>query len=226
MTDKLPRDGQPIRVLLVDDHRAFTEALQVVLNLQPDLRVVGTAATAELATGEARRTQPDVVLMDYHLPDQNGADTAAQVKRVSPASKVVMLTSAAADDVLVACIEAGVSGYLSKEQAVDDVAETVRKAYAGDILVPRSTLLRLLSKINERSRATRSVGAVAQRLTSREYDVLQEVATGGDDGTISSRLGISPLTFRTHVRNIMGKLGVHSRLEAVTFAVRNGLIRL
>lgn len=226
MSDEPRINGEPIRVLLVDDHRAFADALQVVLNLQPDFRVVAIATTAKAAVDEAARSQPDVVLMDYHLPDENGAVATSRLKQLSPRSKVVMLTAATADDILLACIEAGVSGYLSKEQAVDDVADTVRKAYAGDILVPRATLLRLLSKINERAHSGRAAEHLVHRLTPREYTVLQEIATGGDDTSISSRLGISPLTFRTHVRNIMGKLGVHSRLEAITYALRNGLIKL
>lgn len=219
-------DEQPTRVVLVDDHRSFTDALQVVLNLTSDLQVVGTAATAQEVVALVSRVRPDVVLMDYHLPDQNGAEATARVKQISPATKVVMLTAAQEDEILLTSIEAGASGYLNKEQAVEDVAETVRKAQAGDILVPRATLLRLLAKINTNARAARPSESLANRLTPREYTVLQEIASGGDDGVISTRLGISPLTFRTHVRNIMGKLGVHSRLEAVTLALRNGLIKL
>lgn len=217
---------RPTRVLLVDDHRSFTDALTVVLNQASDLRVVGTATSAREAVALVSRVQPDVILMDYHLPDQNGAEATARIKQISPTTKVVMLTASHEDEVLLSSIEAGASGYLNKEQAVEEVAETVRKAQAGDILVPRSTLLRLLSKINDSSRSARPSESLASRLTPREYTVLQQIATGGDDGAISARLGISPLTFRTHVRNIMGKLGVHSRLEAVTLALRSGLIKL
>ncbi len=217
---------RPTRVALVDDHRSFTDALTVVLNMTGDLQVVGTATTAHEAVALVHRSYPDVILMDYHLPDQNGAEATARIKQISPTTKVVMLTASQEDEVLLTSIEAGASGYLNKEQAVEDVADTVRKAQAGDILVPRATLLRLLAKINDNSRTARPPDSMASRLTPREYTVLQQIATGGDDGVISVRLGISPLTFRTHVRNIMGKLGVHSRLEAVTLALRSGLIKL
>jgi len=226
MDDCASSSEEIIRVILVDDHRSFTDALSVVLNLQSDLKVVATASTAFEVVALVGKLRTDVVLMDYHLPDQNGAEATARVKQVSPSTKVVMLTAANEDDVLLASIEAGASGYLNKEQAVDDVAETVRKAQAGDILVPRATLLRLLSRINDSVHSTRPADGLANRLTPRELTVLQEVASGGDDSIISSRLGISPLTFRTHVRNIMGKLGVHSRLEAVTLALRGRIISL
>ncbi len=224
--DARPIGVEPlIRVLLVDDHLSFSDALTVVLNLQGDMTVVGSANSGSLAVQLATQHQPDVILMDYHLPDVNGAIATAQIKRLLPRTKVVMLTAAAVDDVLLACIEAGASGYLQKEQAVAAVADTIRRAHDGDILVPRTTLLRLLNRLHDRGE-TRPGGIDGSRLTAREHHVLQELATGSDDATISGRMGISPLTFRTHVRNIMSKLGVHSRLEAVTFGIRAGFIKI
>jgi DNA-binding NarL/FixJ family response regulator len=226
MNDGHKQAAEKLTVLLVDDHLSFAQALEVVLNLQPDMRVTGIATTARDAIAKAESQEPDVILMDYHLPDENGAVATATIKKRNRASKVVMLTASAEDEVIVESIEAGASGYLKKEQAIAEVADTVRKAHAGDILVPPASLRRLIAQVAAKTSAQQEDDRRLQRLTPRESSVLQEIAIGGDDASISARMGISPLTFRTHVRNVMGKLDVHSRLEAITLAIRSGMIKL
>jgi DNA-binding NarL/FixJ family response regulator len=212
---------EPIRVVLVDDHAVFCDALTAVLNLEPDLRVVGRGGTVREALEAVRLHRPDVVLLDVHLPDGSGIDAVQSIKREFPKTQVVMLTSDEEESVLRDAIASGVTGYLSKHESTPQVLQAVRGAARGEALIAPYMLNRLLEGM-----ARPAAPTAAAPLTPRELGVLNELALGHDNLRVAERLGMSPNTVRTHVQNILAKLKVHSKLEAVTRAMREGWISL
>ncbi|HYR63855.1 MAG TPA: response regulator transcription factor [Actinomycetota bacterium] len=209
-----------IRVMVVDDHQLLAESLLMVLDEEPDMTVVATAASVAEARLNARRHTPDVVLMDYRLPDGLGTDAARFIREENPIVRVVMLTGFPDDAILVAAIEAGCSGYITKDSAVSEAISAVRAAYAGEALISPSMLARLLPKLR---RDYRGVGST---LTDREREVLSLLAGGSQNSTVADQLFLSVNTVRKHVQSILSKLGAHSKLEAVAVAVREGIIDL
>jgi len=212
----------PIRVLLVDDHQLVTDALARVLSREDDIEVAGTAASvAEVESIHAPSV--DVVLMDYRLPDGTGSSATRIAKQRWPMAKVVMLTAIADDETVLESIQAGADGYLTKDRAVDEVVGAVRAARAGEILLPRSVIVDIARRVvAARDRQVDRV--LVEPLTPRELEVLRALTEGLATPEICDRLAITPNTLRTHVQNIMGKLHVHSKLEAVAFALRNRLV--
>jgi DNA-binding NarL/FixJ family response regulator len=214
-----PSESAPIKVLIVDDHQMFAQSLVSALSREADLQVIGTAGTVEEARARARSMRPDVVLIDYGLPDGDGATAAQHIKDDRPQTKTVMLTSFTDDSVLVAAIEAGCSGHVLKHKGVQELVDAVKAAHAGEALISPAMLARLLPKLH---RNHRGVGA---ELTPREIEVLKLLAEGLSNQAIAQRLTISLHTVRNHVQNIITKLQVHSKLEAVAAAVREGIIK-
>lgn len=210
---------RPIKVLVVDDHQMFTEGLVKVLGETSDIQVVGTAGSVEGSLTAARQHEPDVVLMDFELSDGDGAKATQLIKEDLPNTKVVMLTSFTDESVLVAAIEAGCSGFVTKHKAVEEVSAAVRAAYEGEALISPSMLARLLPKLR---RSSRGLGA---DLTPRELEVLRLLAEGMSNSAIAEKLVISLHTVRNHVQSIIMKMQAHSKLEAVTVAVREGIIQ-
>jgi DNA-binding NarL/FixJ family response regulator len=215
-------DAKPIRVLLVDDHQLLTGALAKTMADEPDIQVVGVAGTVAEAKALAR-DRLDVVLMDYRLPDGTGAEATRAIKARWPAARVVMLTALNDDETILESIQAGADGYLTKDRAVDEVVDAVRAAHAGETLLPRSVILGIAQRVaaaRDRGTERRQV----EPLTARELEVLRALTEGLSTPEICERLFIAPNTLRTHVQNIMGKLRVHSKLEAVAFALRHRLV--
>ncbi len=215
-------DAKPIRVLLVDDHQLLTGSLSRVLAAESDIEVVGRAATVAEAR-ELLGDRLDVVLMDYRLPDGTGADATRAIKQRWPTARVVMLTALADDETVLESIQAGADGYLTKDTAVDEVVSAVRSAYAGETLLPRAVIVGIAQRVataRDRGPERRQV----EPLTPRELEVLRALTEGLSTPEICEQLFIAPNTLRTHVQNIMGKLRVHSKLEAVAFALRHGLV--
>lgn len=214
--------GRPIRVLLVDDHRLLTDALARSVADESDIEIVGIAATVAEAKAIAR-DRLDVVLMDYRLPDGTGADATRAIKARWPSAKVVMLTAQSDDETILESIHAGADGYLTKDRAVEEVVGAVRAAHAGDTLLPRSVIFGIARRVAA-SRDRALDRPPIDPLTPRELEVLRALAEGLSTADISERLFIAPNTLRTHVQNIMSKLHVHSKLEAVAFALRHRLV--
>jgi DNA-binding NarL/FixJ family response regulator len=215
-------DAKPIRVLLVDDHQLLTGALAKTMADEPDIQVVGVAGTVAEAKAIAR-DRLDVVLMDFRLPDGTGAEATRAIKARWPAARVVMLTALNDDETILESIQAGADGYLTKDRAVDEVVDAVRAAHAGETLLPRSVILGIAQRVaaaRDRGTERRQV----EPLTARELEVLRALTEGLSTPEICERLFIAPNTLRTHVQNIMGKLRVHSKLEAVAFALRHRLV--
>jgi len=210
-----------IRVLVVDDHAVFCDALATILGTDPEFEVVGKGGSVGQAISSARELKPDVVLLDVHMPDGSGVDAARIIKKERPETQVVILTSDEEEDVLRAAVEAGVTGYLSKHEPAAQVMQAVRGAARGEALIAPYMLARLLSGMQKKAPAVPDTP-----LTARELAVLQELALGHDNETVARTLTMSPNTARTHVQNILAKLKVHSKLEAVSRGIREGWVRV
>lgn len=208
-----------IRVLLVDDHEMFIQPLVLLLEREDDLEVVGTAGTGAQGIEQAMKHSPDVVLMDFQLPDTDGARACAAIKTARPETKVIVLTGLSEDDALVASIEAGCSGFLTKDRGPTELVQSVRAAHKGEALINPAILARLLPKLR------RGWQGVGTDLTAREKEVLEMLAEGLPNKAIAERMAISVHTVRNYVQAILTKLHAHSKLEAVSTAVREGLIK-
>ena len=215
-------ENRRIRVLFVEDHQLLADALTALLGREPDIEVAGVARTvAEAKTMSKERL--DVVLMDYHLPDGTGAEATRAIKARWPGARVVMVTALTDDETVLESIQAGADGYLTKDRAAQDVVHAVRAAHAGETLLPRTVIAEIARRVataRERGDERRLV----EPLTPRELEVLRALTDGLSTPEICDRLFIAPNTLRTHVQNIMGKLRVHSKLEAVAFALRYRLV--
>ena len=215
--DQMTADSQ-IRVLIVEDHRMFAQALEAAFEKTDDIVVVALAGSVAEALEAARVTQPDIVLMDYHLPDRDGLEGARSLTAEHPNCKVVVLTANSSDAILRQSIAAGCSGYLTKDQTVAQVIAAIRAAHHGEALISPALLSRLILTGDDRTR-------VGYSLTSREIEVLTLIAEGLSNAAIADRLGIRITTARNHVQRVLNKLYVHSKLEAVAAAARAGIIK-
>lgn len=207
-----------LRVLVCDDHQVFADGIAALLRAE-GMEVVATVGRASEVVPSVLELRPDVVLMDYGLPDSDGVAATAAVKSADPSVHVVLLTSSNDEDVLVRAIDAGISGYVTKSKPSSEVMAAVRAAVAGDVLVSPDMVARLLPRLRTRERPT------GYDLTPRELEVLELLAAGASNEVLVSNLGISRNTVRNHVQNLLTKLGAHSRLEAVALATREGLLR-
>ena len=215
---------RPIRVLLVDDQRLILDALSRLLANEPDIRIVGLASS--VAETAAYAGEPvDVALVDYRLRDGTGVDATRAIKSRWPFARVVMLTAVEDDETVYESIQAGADGYLTKDRAAEEVVGTVRAARAGEMLLPRSVIMAIARRLAETRDHDRDAASTPdERLTPRELEVLRALTEGLSTPEICASLAITPNTLRTHVQNIMGKLHVHSKLGAVAFALRHGLV--
>lgn len=215
----------PTRVLVVDDHELFSEALAMLLERQPDVCLVGSARTADEAFRVfegASEEHPDVVLMDLDLPGVDGIQATRRIRELAPGTKIVVLTAIQDPEIIADALAAGACGYVPKTRAVDELMDVVRRAAAGELVMPERDLAPVLEQLRgERSRSHAEL--MLRRLTPRETEILRALAAGETTTQVAARLGISALTVQSHVKSILAKLGVHSKIEAVTLAWRHGL---
>ena len=216
--------GPPLRLLLVDDHLAFRQPLAFMLQREPDLAVVGQAGSV----AEARRllADADVALVDLDLPDGDGVELIRELRAANPRGQAVVLSASAGRADLARAVEAGAVGGFHKALAIDELVAGLRRLGRGEpLLAPTETieLLRLAGRQREGARAAREA---AGRLTPREIEVLQALAEGLSDAEIGQRLHIARETVRTHMVHLLGKLGLDSRLQALVFGVRQGLVKI
>jgi DNA-binding NarL/FixJ family response regulator len=225
-TAPVPSDEQ-IRVLVVDDHALFRRGLDIVLAQEPDLQVVGEAGDGAEALELARELTPDIVLMDIRMPRSGGIDACSAIKEVVPSTKIIMLTISDDEADLYEAIKAGASGYLLKEISIDEVASAVRAVHGGQSLISPAMASKLLTEFASMiKRGDEREQVPAPRLTDRELEVLKLVARGMNNRDIAKMLFISENTVKNHVRNILEKLQLHSRMEAVVYAVREKLLEI
>ena len=211
-------DQPTIHVALVDDHALFSQSLSMALEAYDDVEIVGRADRLGTGVALVSKHQPDVVLLDYRLPDGDGVAGALRIKEESPQTKVVIVTAVEDESVLTAAMEAGCAGFITKSASVDELIGAVRMAAAGEAVISPALLLRLLPRLQRREEPARV------ELTSRELDVLRLLAAGLSNAAIADELSLSVNTVRNHVANLLLKLGVHSKLEALSVAVRDGLV--
>ncbi len=207
-----------ITVLVVDDHRMFAQSLARLLGDEPDIVVVGVAHNAVEASQMMGIHRPAVLLVDYQLPDRNGVTVITEAKLAHPATMVVMLTASTEDRVLLDAINAGCSGFLTKDRAAGEVADAVRGAAAGEALISPAQLGRLLPKLK------RTYHSIGSDITDRERTTLELLARGLPNKQIAEEMHLSHNTVRNYVQSLLSKLGAHSKLEAVATAVREGII--
>ena len=213
-------DPETVRVLIADDHMLFAEALRLAIE-HLGLCVTRVAITGEEAIAEFDRSAPDVVLMDIGLPDQSGLVAAKTILERHPGAKIIALTASSDRSTVDQALRIGFAGYLTKDTPVAEFANAVRSAIDGHLVVRQS-----LAPTRPRSLAEAQIALMASELSPREREVLSLLVQGASGRSVASTLNISRNTVRTHVQNILTKLQVHSRLEAATFAVRHGIVRV
>lgn len=212
-----------VRILLADRHALFREAMRTVFETEPDLRVVAEARSGLEALAEAERTLPNVVILDNDLPMSDGRTTSMIKERV-PDCRVLVLSAKEDYRSLTEVLDAGANGYLTKEAPLAELIHATRAVHAGDTFVPSQMLGPLLSGLLRRKNDQDQASQLIARLTRREREVLILLVEGADNEGIARALVISPQTARTHIQNILGKLAVHSRLEAAAFVTQNGIL--
>ena len=215
-----------VTLLICDDHKILTDALAMVVERDGSLTMVASPVhDPEAAIELCREHQPDVVLMDIVFKGaMNGIEATRKIKEVSPTTKVVIMTAHDDERLLVEAVEAGASGFLGKDEAADQVLAAAKSAAEGEVLIDPVVLTRLLPQVAKQREAERDVQVLFDSLTEREWEVLRFLAQGKRNDDVAAALFISPQTVQTHVRNLLGKLGVHSKLEAVALAVRHDAI--
>ena len=211
-----------LRVMVVDDHWMMVQALQLALSREAGIEVVATAGSVDEAVASVPDARPDVLLVDYHLPDGTGADAVRRLQL--PGVKVVFLSADRSDEAMMAALEAGACGYLVKSEPLDRLVAAVRRAADGEILLQPGELVSLLGRHRERERQEAERQRVADSLTAREHEVLGLMAQGLDNRTIAELLHLSLTTVRWYVQILLEKLEVHSKLGAVARAAELGLI--
>jgi DNA-binding NarL/FixJ family response regulator len=217
---------EPVRVLVVEDHRMFADALRLLLDAEPEFTFVGSADSGEQALQMAESDCPDVVLMDIELPGIDGIEATRRLVDRCPEAKVVAISALQPDEVMAEAIQAGAVGFVPKTQAADQLFDMVRRAVAGEIVLPAEDLAGTLQRLQEARRAREDAAEALGQLTEREREILQEIAEGKGTVEIGQRLFISPHTVHSHMRSMFMKLGVRSRLDAVLLALRRGVIEL
>lgn len=205
-----------IDILIVEDHAMVADAFANALDQEDDLQVVGQASTVAEAAALAASVQPDVVLMDFRLPDGDGADGTEQVRRAHPGARVLVVTSATDDRSLSRALAARCDGYLLKDQPVEELVEAVRQVHEGETPFAPSLVGRVVARLS---------GGTRDRLSGREVDVLQLFADGRSTAEVAGDLNVSVNTVRNHAQRALMKLGAHSRLEAVAMAIKEGYIQ-
>ena len=212
----------PITVIIADDHRSFGEALQIALDKERDLSVVGVVDRGDDAVRTTIHDQPDVVLMDLRMPDVDGLEATRRLREEGSHSAVIILTGEGDDVSLARAIQVGARGFLYKTAPMIDVVDAVRRASRGEPLHRPAEVNRALKTMRARSKHDTELERRVERLTPREIEILQAMAEGLAAEQIVERLGMSRHTLRTHTQNILTKLGVHSKTDAVVAAIRFG----
>jgi NarL family two-component system response regulator LiaR len=214
--------NQPITVLLVDDHRLVRQGVRAFLEAQPDVLVVAEAESGESAVALATEHAPDVVLMDLIMPGMDGVEATRQLKKVSPRSQVIVLTSYHEDEHIFPAIRAGALSYLLKDVGPAELADAVRKAAVGEAVLHPRVAARVVRELHG---AGSDLTNPYTELSERELEVLRLIADGLSNAAIAEKLVISEKTVKSHVSNILSKLHLADRTQAAVYAWRQGIVR-
>lgn len=223
--DGKPANGaKPIKVLIVDDQRTFGEALQLALAKEKDLRVVDVVTDGPSAVEAATELKPDVVLMDAAMPGMSGIEATRRIKDADPDAQVLILSGYEDELLLARAVQAGAVGLVRKTEAVMSVADSVRQVHRGEPIHDEEEIIGALRHLRHRRERDATIEQRLARLTPREVEILEHMAAGKQPEPIAEELGMSVYTLRTHTQNILTKLGVHSKLEALVLAIRYGKV--
>jgi len=203
-----------IRVLVVEDHHVVRQGLVALLNTVPDMRVVAEGADGKQAVELFRQHEPDVTLMDLRMPTMSGVDAVIEIRRNFPAARIIVLTTFDGDEDIYRALQAGARAYLLKGMFGDELMDAIRAVHAGKSRIPPAVAERLASRMG------------SPGLTARELDVLKLIVAGKSNKEIGEELRISEATVKTHINNILSKLGVTDRTQATTAALQRGIVHL
>jgi DNA-binding NarL/FixJ family response regulator len=214
-----------VQIIVAEDHTLVRQGLVTMLSAESDMEVVAEAANGRQAWERAKEWQPDIVLMDLRMPEMNGIEATRAIKADCPGTAVVLLTVSSDDTDLIEGIKAGASGYMLKNITADRLVHALRSLPSGNLPLPPTMAKRLLTEFRVIAKRTQA-GADGYRegLTDRELEVLRLVACGLDNGEIAGRLFVSEKTVKNHIRSILDKLQLRNRIQAATYAVREGLV--
>lgn len=218
------RQPAPIRVLIVDDHRVAAEALAWLLSGYPNISVIGWAESVSEAITIADDERADVAVVDFRLSGERWSEAAAAIRIHRPATSVVIVNAEESDEVLIDAVEAGVAGYLVKSASGAEVVAALRRAVTGEALIPARRLADVLARQRQLAKRREEQAQLLGSLTQREREILEMMARGLDNRTMARELGIGYSTVRSHVRGVLEKFGVHSKLEAVVRAMELDLL--
>jgi DNA-binding NarL/FixJ family response regulator len=216
---------EPIRVLVVDDQELFRRGLTMLLAQDTDIEVVGEADDGIVGTDLAITLAPDVVLLDVRMPRRTGVEACRAIKEAVPSAKIIMLTVSDEEGDLYETVKNGASGYLLKDSSIEEVAQAIRVVNEGQSLISPSMAVKLIDEFKQMSKPDKAQ-STALKLTERELEVLRLVARGLNNREVAKELFISENTVKNHVRNILEKLQLHSRMEAVMYAMKEKLLDL
>jgi NarL family two-component system response regulator LiaR len=210
-----------IRVAIADDHAVVRQGLRTFLELQDEIEVVGEAADGEEAVALVARTEPDVALIDLVMPRVDGIEAIRRIRERCPATRILVLTSFADDHTVLPAVRAGAAGYLLKDVQPPELVTAIRTVHAGEALLAPAVATMLVEQLaGEDGRSEEG----DEHLTPREREVLAQLARGAPNKVIALELGVSERTVKTHVSNILGKLGMTDRTQAAVHAVRHGIV--
>lgn len=210
-------------IVIVDDHALFREGLASILRAEPDFEITGLAGSVDESVKLVAELKPDIVLMDFGLPDGTGAEATARLLAMHPDCKVVFLTMSGSDENLLAAVRSGAKGYLHKNMSPSKLVAALRSVLHGESALSRSMTLKLMEELSRTKGSIQPVDPSFEALTPRELDVLQELVRGGTNQEIASRLVLSENTVKSHVHSILGKLNLRDRRQAASYAKDHGL---
>lgn len=212
----------PIRIVVVDDHILFREGLVSIIRSEPDVEVVGQAGTVQEAVELVISQNPDIILMDFGLPDGTGVDATQAIMKQNPETKIVFLTMSEEEEDLFSAIRSGAKGYLLKNMHPTKLVSAIKSVHEGESALSRSMTMRVMEEL-ARTKAPEHKGDPT--LTQRELDVLRELAAGHSNSEIADHLVVAENTVKYHVHSILGKLGLSDRREAAEYARKHGLVK-
>ena len=214
--------SQPIRIFLADDHAVVREGLVALIETEDDMEVIGTGSNGEEAVRRILHFQPDVALLDLHMPRKSGLEAIVEIRDALPEARILVLTSFGDDENVFTAIKSGALGYLLKDTPPHELIQAIRSVYEGKSALHPDIALKVIQELNRPS----DLPSTTDPLTEREVDILKQVARGLSNDEIAQSLVISERTVRTHVSNILGKLQLANRTQAALYALREGITTL